>query len=245
MILTGDGPAAMAAAWQRATAMIDQQADELSPALLNELRRFLRLAERGLLRGETFDFDAAIAEHERRVALIMDEGTQRTARVFALDVLGGLDQGSRIGSWVRTTGVGLIAATFAREGAERFARWTAHHLRRVMDLRADQLERALFRQRGVDAPRRALNAAEDRTHLASQWATASAAEFSGEIDQRVWLSRLDGRERPTHNHAHGQHCPMSGAFIVGGYRLRWPRDPNGPIHEIANCRCVSAIRRKK
>lgn len=245
MLLQGDAPADLAAAWQKATAMIDRQADELSPAIIKELRRFLWQAERGLLHGEVFDFEAEIAEHERRMRVLMEEVTTNTATAFASTIFEDLGQPSSIGPWLRTAGLAAIAATYAQGGAERFAKWTAHHLRKIMDLRGDQLEVALFRQRNIDTPRRALNAVEDRAHLASQWATDSAAVFSGEIDQRVWLSRLDGLERATHNHAHGQHCPIHGSFLVGGYRLRFPRDPNGPIHEIANCRCVSALRRKK
>lgn len=245
MILRSDSPAALAEAWRRATALIDAQADEMSPALKREILRFLRLAENGLLHGEVFDIAAAIAEHERRVAAIVQTAMAATASVFAGEVLSGVDQAHRQRAWVRTAGARFALSSLAREGAERFARWTAHHLRRVMDLPKARIEVEMFRQRVVDAPRRVATFAEDRAHLASQWATDSAAEFSGEIDQRVWLSRLDGRERPTHNAAHGQHCPLRGTFIVGGYPLRFPRDPRGPVQEIANCRCVTALRRKK
>lgn len=245
MLLGGESARALAEAWRRATALIDHHADEMSPAILRELRRFLKQAESGLLKGESFDFTAAIAEHQRRISILMQEGMNQTATAFAREVLGDLGQGGRVRDWVKSGALVSMAASFSKDGAERFAKWTAHHLRRASGLDRGKMEAEMFRQRNVEAPRRAANAAEDRAHLASQWATDSAAGFSGEIDQRVWLSRLDGRERPSHNIAHGQHCPIHGSFIVGGYRLRFPRDPNGPVHEIANCRCVSALRRKK
>lgn len=244
MILQSDAPKALADAWARAHSMLNQQAEEISPALRAELQRFLREAEKGLLHGRGIDLDRMLKDHERRIATLMAEGMRRTATAFAGNVLGDLDQPRDVGKWLRSAGAATVAATWAREGAERFARWTGSHLRKITGLRGDLLERELRRQRGTDAPRRAWNAAEDRAHLASQWATDSAALFSGKVDARVWLSRLDGRERPTHNTAHAQHCPMSGSFLVGGYQLRFPRDPRGPIHEIANCRCMTALRRK-
>jgi hypothetical protein len=55
-----------------------------------------------------------------------------------------------------------------------------------------------------------------------------------------WNSLLDGRERASHNAAHGQRVALpSGVFTVGGASLRFPGDTGlgAPMKEVANCRC--------
>lgn len=56
---------------------------------------------------------------------------------------------------------------------------------------------------------------------------------------KMWASvYLDDRVRPSHMAAHGQVQPVDETFYVGSTRLMFPCDPNGPIEETANCRCV-------
>lgn len=54
-----------------------------------------------------------------------------------------------------------------------------------------------------------------------------------------WNTIMDGRERPTHAIANGQTVPIDEPFIVGGYRMMFPRDVTygAPAREIMNCRC--------
>lgn len=54
-----------------------------------------------------------------------------------------------------------------------------------------------------------------------------------------WNTIMDGRERPTHAIANGQTVPIDAPFIVGGYRMMFPRDVTygAPPSEIINCRC--------
>jgi hypothetical protein len=68
-----------------------------------------------------------------------------------------------------------------------------------------------------------------------------------------WVSRRDGRVRPTHVRADGQVRRMEGRllkfgtrFKVGKFRLRHPCDPSGlPLSwpEVAGCRCKLLFRR--
>lgn len=55
--------------------------------------------------------------------------------------------------------------------------------------------------------------------------------------KKRWQTILDGRERPTHHAASGQTVGINEKFIVGGARANYPRDPNLPMAELANCRC--------
>jgi hypothetical protein len=38
--------------------------------------------------------------------------------------------------------------------------------------------------------------------------------------------------------ASGQAVGLEESFLVGGYRLKFPGDPAGPVAEVANCRCT-------
>lgn len=56
---------------------------------------------------------------------------------------------------------------------------------------------------------------------------------------KQWHTIMDGRERATHAIANGQVVPIDEPFIVGGYRMMFPRDVTygAPLKEIINCRC--------
>jgi HK97 family phage portal protein len=53
-----------------------------------------------------------------------------------------------------------------------------------------------------------------------------------------WLAAIDERTRDTHVAAHGQGRRLNQMFDVGGTKLAYPGDPNGPPGEIINCRCT-------
>lgn len=65
-----------------------------------------------------------------------------------------------------------------------------------------------------------------------------AARATGlQLDKR-WGATEDLRTRPSHHKANDQLRAMDQLFDVGGAKLRFPRDPNGPAKEVINCRCV-------
>jgi len=72
-------------------------------------------------------------------------------------------------------------------------------------------------------------AAERGNHIAMDAAQGVIGE--------QWNATNDGRARDTHLEAEGQISPVNSSFIVGGVRLSHPGDPEGPLREIANCRC--------
>lgn len=56
-----------------------------------------------------------------------------------------------------------------------------------------------------------------------------------------WLATEDNRTRPDHVEADGQVVPFAVPFIVGGYQMMHPHDPDGPAKEVINCRCVELL----
>jgi len=58
------------------------------------------------------------------------------------------------------------------------------------------------------------------------------------VSEKEWASAHDSRVRSTHLAADGQVVGIDEPFLVGSSELMYPGDPNGPIGEIANCRCT-------
>lgn len=71
-------------------------------------------------------------------------------------------------------------------------------------------------------------------HGHQEGARAAAAEY-GLVMDKGWSSSRDDRVRDSHAMLHGEIVGMDDAFSNG---LQYPGDPDGPIEEIANCRCV-------
>ena len=70
-------------------------------------------------------------------------------------------------------------------------------------------------------------------------AAALDAEARGDVAPfKQWLSTDDQRTRPTHVEADMQRTLASEPFVVGGARLMFPGDPQGPAAEVINCRCT-------
>ncbi len=77
------------------------------------------------------------------------------------------------------------------------------------------------------------------THLvhAAQAAAARVIAGPGGLVSATWRARDDAATRLTHRDADGQTRVDGDPFQVGGARLRWPGDLDGPIEETAFCRC--------
>lgn len=57
--------------------------------------------------------------------------------------------------------------------------------------------------------------------------------------KRRWLAARDSRTRKSHVAANGQVVGVSEPFVVGGARLKFPGDPEGPAKETIACRCTT------
>lgn len=69
-------------------------------------------------------------------------------------------------------------------------------------------------------------------------------EESDEDLERMWLSTIDNRTRPTHVAADLQRVSTTDPFMVGGFPLMFPGDPSGPAQEVIQCRCTTLLLEK-
>lgn len=80
--------------------------------------------------------------------------------------------------------------------------------------------------------------------LARTAATANAAhrmmtsDLARKRGRLRWVTVHDNRVRPTHVAADGQVQDLGTPFHVGDAHLLYPGDPEGPLKETANCRCI-------
>lgn len=81
--------------------------------------------------------------------------------------------------------------------------------------------------------------ARTETTVAMNNAQDLAMISSGAEMDKIWITRMDGIERESHNVANKQKVTQKGLFLVGGYRMKFPGDrtSNAPAKEQVNCRC--------
>ena len=100
---------------------------------------------------------------------------------------------------------------------------------------ADIIQTELDNELGEAASQRH---ARTLVHGASERGNHSAIEDSGAIAEE-WVAVSDDRTRDTHVEADGQIVPIGETFLVGGEELLHAGDPEGPIEEVAMCRCFT------
>lgn len=81
---------------------------------------------------------------------------------------------------------------------------------------------------------RAMTIARTETGVAMMTGTFEGYKQSG-VKHKVWTAVMDPRTRDTHQSLDGDKVPIDQPFSNG---LMHPRDPDGPVSEVANCRCV-------
>jgi len=54
---------------------------------------------------------------------------------------------------------------------------------------------------------------------------------------KTWIAREDEKTRLTHAAVDNTTVLVDDVFNVGGFPLRYPHDPFGPVQEVVNCRC--------
>lgn len=73
--------------------------------------------------------------------------------------------------------------------------------------------------------------------LAVQSIEHEAYRRAGKLVTKRWNTVGDGRVRRTHRLANRQVRLVDEPFSVGGFNLRYQRDPSAPLHETIGCRC--------
>jgi hypothetical protein len=60
---------------------------------------------------------------------------------------------------------------------------------------------------------------------------------TGGVVTKEWIAHDDERTRISHANVDNTIVAVDDVFIVGGFPLRYPHDPYGPVQEVVNCRC--------
>lgn len=112
------------------------------------------------------------------------------------------------------------------------------HDARVIALRRDRNRaiRHLDAEKSVWQARASLIARTESTGLTNYGAQTALIHEGAE--RKMWVSTSDARTRASHALAGGQEAAITAPFTVGGAALQYPGDPNGPVEEVANCRCA-------
>lgn len=92
---------------------------------------------------------------------------------------------------------------------------------------------------------RARTIARTEVLTASNEGSFRGARATGLPLQKVWLARLDGRERDAHRIANGQSVDLLDPFIVDGEPMAKPGDIRASAGNVINCRCVMTYEVKR
>jgi uncharacterized protein with gpF-like domain len=85
---------------------------------------------------------------------------------------------------------------------------------------------------------RAAMIARTETHGAANFGAFAAADETGLLLDKEWISGEDERTREDHALANGQIAAKDVPFDIGGEALMYPGDPAGSAGQVINCRCA-------
>lgn len=85
---------------------------------------------------------------------------------------------------------------------------------------------------------RSIAIAKTETTVIYETARDMAFRAAG-VQWKQWLCSGLGNERLTHLSANEQIVEVDSKFLVGGYEMTFPGDPDGPPQEVINCNCVT------
>jgi hypothetical protein len=111
----------------------------------------------------------------------------------------------------------------------------------ALNLTKDQIARNIKKvTEGTISKMRALRIARTETTHANSKSTKVLSNGIPFKQNKIWIPRLDGRERPEHGAMMGKPAiPKNELFLVGGEYMEYPADPNhgAGASNIVNCRC--------
>lgn len=113
------------------------------------------------------------------------------------------------------------------------------------ELGTAQIARLIRERSGIEMARyRAATIARTETNSVANGATRAGLDALGIQATKRWVPASDARTRDTHRAMAGSDfIPLDEKFVVGGYALDRPGDPDAPsaaAGEIINCRCALA-----
>lgn len=100
----------------------------------------------------------------------------------------------------------------------------------------------LIRKRlgGQFSRNRALLIARTETTSAANHGQYITAKNAGIDLEKLWLVRIDGRQRDWHADMKGKKVGLAEEFTVGWTKMLYPGDPKGGASNLCNCRCTCA-----
>jgi hypothetical protein len=223
----------------------------LYEVIWDELSSWLVATARRVLRGPVIDTDAILAQEpawQRRVTQIIIEGILPVMAQAYYGIFG------RDYDWQERPNVlqYLIGVRnrLSREPQETFDLVAGQIAAGVtlgegMPELRDRVDEVLSTTKSARWKNRAVVIARTESLGALNGSRADAfqafAEEGGEGMERMWLSTIDSRTRPSHVLADGQRVGLTDPFIVGGFPLMFPGDPSGPAGEVIQCRCTTLL----
>lgn len=223
----------------------------LYEVIWDELSSWLVATARRVLRGPVIDTDAILAQEpawQRRVTQIIIEGILPVMAQAYYGIFG------RDYDWQERPNVlqYLIGVRnrLSREPQETFDLVAGQIAAGVtlgegMPELRDRVDEVLSTTKSARWKNRAVVIARTESLGALNGSRADAfqafAEEGGEGMERMWLSTIDSRTRPSHVLADGQRVGLTEPFIVGGFPLMFPGDPSGPAGEVIQCRCTTLL----
>ena len=223
----------------------------LYEVIWDELSSWLVATARRVLRGPVIDTDAILAQEpawQRRVTQIIIEGILPVMAQAYYGIFG------RDYDWQERPNVlqYLIGVRnrLSREPQETFDLVAGQIAAGVtlgegMPELRDRVDEVLSTTKSARWKNRAVVIARTESLGALNGSRTDAfqafAEEGGEGMERMWLSTIDSRTRPSHVLADGQRVGLAEPFIVGGFPLMFPGDPSGPAGEVIQCRCTTLL----
>ena len=237
----------------RLQALMDAGTAERSiyEAVWDALSGWLVTTTRRVMRGPIIDTDAILAqepEWQRRIDQIIAEGILPVMSWAYEGIFGkGYDWRARPSVIQYLIGV---RNRLSREPQETFDLVAGQIAAGVtlgegMPKLTERVDEVLSTTDSARWPNRAVVIARTESMGALNGSRADAfqafADEGGEGMERMWLSTVDSRTRPSHVLADGQRVGLGDPFMVGGFSLMFPGDPSGPAREVIQCRCTTLL----
>jgi len=185
---------------------------------------------------DLLDEDALQAELDARAKVMADDVATSTTHSIAAQLGIAFDQSNRLLDGVIASQSGSRVTTAPAD----LTRVMMERLQQSYD-EGDSIPRAARAMRKAGYTHSKAYAERiARTELIGAVNAASLAQVQGAttIPYKLWMATNDQRTRPHHREADGQTVPIDSTFTVGGFRLEYPGDPNGPGEEVILCRCT-------
>ena len=251
-LLLSPNRAALRREWASQTRARASLQASLTRAAYDEIARAGNAAAAGFEASGDQGVTIALEGHQTRLEALLMQNYRRTFAVFGERIL---EDGKSFGV-IETKDAENI---FARFAGEWIRRWAATKATMIAETTLRDIQAAILegveegdgiagiarpirnRTVGMIGRARANVIARTETHAASQAAQDEALGALGRPDtRREWVAAFDGRTRESHRVADGQTRRLGDTFDVGGAKLKYPGDPDGPPQEIIMCRCIAA-----